>query len=118
LRGLTILHVVGFALAARWLRTAGAITTAGLAAAIAPPVVGALTGIVLCEIARRAIGLEIDGFWAGMAYGSLFALFYLAFLRLLFGAQLRELVSYFPRGDRLNRLLGFRAVPAVSPEPA
>jgi len=116
LRGLIVLHVIGFSLIARWLYRDGAITIGGLAAAIVPPIAASLNGLGLCELARRAIAIEIDGFWSGLAYGTTFALVYVTFLRVLFAPSLRELVGYLPQADRLNRILGFRPTPAVSPE--
>jgi len=118
LQGLAVLHACTFTIVARWLRQDRAITLPGLVSAIAPPLAGSAAGIALCEIARRSAGIAVEGFWSGLAYGSVFAAVYVLALRLLFESQLRELVACLPQSGRLNKVLGFRPSAAVPVEVA
>ena len=56
---------------------------------------------------RRIAFGDLPGGPLLIAYGGVFALIYLATLRLLFGRLLRELVAYLPKAEAVQRLLGF-----------
>lgn len=103
--GLAVVHVVSLGLVLSWLTRAGAVSTRSLADAFAPPAVSAVVaGTAL--LAARGLAARFDYVVVdAIVSGVVFSVAYVACLRVAFSAQLRELVVYFPKRRRINRLL-------------
>ena len=105
LAGMVAVHIVALVLVLRWLVQARAVAVDGLIDAVLPPLAStAVAGIALVAMrgaADAASGVVVDLIVAG----SVFAGVYLICLRTVFASQLREIVAYLPKQQRISRLL-------------
>jgi O-antigen/teichoic acid export membrane protein len=94
-----------FALLLFWLVRLGILTGGGFFSAVLPALTGAGLALLACKLVMWQTGRPAVGFWSAAAYGLLFGLVYLAFLRIFVARQLRELMAYVPARKYLNFLL-------------
>jgi O-antigen/teichoic acid export membrane protein len=115
LGAIAVVHGVALIMLVHWLVAGGALRYDSLAAAFMPPAAAAVLAGIGAEATRRLGFGDLAPLPLLLAYGSVFGIIYVATLRLLFGRLLRELVTYLPKGDAVQRLLGF---PLAAPAPA
>jgi len=110
LGALAIVHGVALVMLISWLIAGGALRPAALGAALLPAGGAAvLAGLAAEAVRRLAIG-NVPTVALLITYSAVFAVVYLATLRVLFAPLLSEIVGYLPKGDLLHRLLRFRIV--------
>lgn len=107
--GLAAVQLAVLTLLSVWLCRARALKPGGILWAVAPPLVCAGAGWLLCEVARAALGADVSRFLPAAVYGTVFGVFYLAALRLLFSRFLGEIVFYLPARGTLGRLLALKS---------
>ena len=90
----------------------GAASVAGLASALLPPACSAVFSWVVLDTAQLAGGWgSPQTFLEALSWGAIYGLVYVLLLRIAFKRQLGELISYFPAGGLLGRVLMLRSPP-------
>lgn len=105
LAGLGLVHVVSLVMIVYWLHADAAVSAQGLVAAMVPPLVSAGLAAGSVQIVELLSPSPGAGAWQALFGALLFAPAYVLILRLLYRAELEELVGYFPQRRRLSRLL-------------
>src|SRR5262249_37253071 len=109
LMGQTAVQLITTVLGLSLLHRARAITWKEAIGAFAWPLLATVSALLICEALRLSMGVNLTGFWWPLGYGAVFGVAYIGLLRFLFARQLGELVSQFPAGQRLTRLLALQA---------
>ena len=107
LGALVVVHVVALLMLLYWLHRSGALRFEGVASALVPASAAAFLAFVAAETARHLVLFDVPAVPLLIGYAAIFGTTYLAALRVLFGALLRELVGYLPRAEQVHRLFGF-----------
>jgi PST family polysaccharide transporter/lipopolysaccharide exporter len=107
LASLIVVHAVAFVAVVTWLAQIGGIRVSGVVAAIAPALAAVVLAVLVAETTRALVLSALPPIPRMAAYITVFAVTYLAALRLLFASLLREVINYFPKADHVHRFLGY-----------
>jgi len=105
LGSLAMVHGITLGLMTYWLLRIGALSHTAVVAAVVPPTITSALAYFVCDFLRHTRLIEVNQFWAAVAYGVLFSLLYLFCLRLIFSRSLSEIVPHLPGSVILSRLL-------------
>jgi O-antigen/teichoic acid export membrane protein len=82
-----------------------ALSYRGVLLAFGPPIVASTFLLIIASIVSTALRFCPDHFWSAAAWGTLFFLGYVAFIRVAFVAALSEMTAYLPFKAAIHRIL-------------
>jgi O-antigen/teichoic acid export membrane protein len=104
LQGLVLLNIVAIVTAQLLLVSYRAADAPDILLAIVPGLVASFAGIIAVEVTRSRFGISSISMFRLAIDGAIFVAVFSLALRLLFGRQLDELLSFMPAGGRLRRI--------------
>jgi O-antigen/teichoic acid export membrane protein len=108
LAGVALTQLITLVLCTVWLYRLKAVEGRGLSDALLPPAVSAAIALLGAEATARGFGIPRDVAWMALAYIAVFSLVYVATLRVVFRAQLDDVLMYLPHSGPLMRALRLR----------
>ena len=107
--GLLALHSTVLTITTVWLWRDTVFDGEGLIGAVGPALAGSVAGLSVAIIVPLSLGNPPTPFLALAWQGTLFAIGYLAFLRICCANWMREIVMHLPQRDRIAAILRLRA---------
>jgi O-antigen/teichoic acid export membrane protein len=108
LAGVALTQMITLLLCAGWLYRLKAVEGRGLLDALLPPAVSSAIALLGAEAVAHGFGSPRDVAWMALAYIAVFSLVYVATLRVVFRAQLDDVLVYLPHSGPVMRALRLR----------